>query len=239
MPEQHILREVVVETWTLRRRGGGHQLLRTLLHTPFSQHAKSLDVCLGSTLEFIALSEIIKSCGSNFITLVLDVCDSSCTGEEGDFIGELSPLQLDDFSKSVHVTPEMYTNEVHANFCVLNLTPCTSLQRLTLKTILETNYMLVALTLLSSLPPTAINELCIDFFAAYPEYDLTSAPWEKFDKVFSEFPGLRKVTIVVCGLEAVSVDSTLESNKAAIYATLFEKLPKTKTILCVECEENW
>lgn len=95
MPEQHVLRGVVAETWTLqRRRAGGHQLFRSLLHTPFSQHAKSFDVCLGSMLELFALSEIIKSCGSNFITLVPDMCDFSRTGSEHDFIGELPPLPL-------------------------------------------------------------------------------------------------------------------------------------------------
>lgn len=133
----------------------------------------------------------------------------------------------------------MSTNEVPANFRGLNLTPCTSLQSITLKTISETNYILFALTLLSSLPPTSVNEiqLSIDFYTSYSEADLASAPWEKFDKVFSELPGLRKVTIVICGLKAVAVNPTLESNKATVYAMLFEKLPVTKRILCVEC--NW
>lgn len=134
----------------------------------------------------------------------------------------------------------MYTDEAHVNSCILTLTPCTFLQSLTLKTISDTGNLLVILALLSSLPPTSVNEiqLSIDFSAPYSEFDLKSVPWEKFDKVFSEFSGLRKVTIAARGLEAEPFDSDFESSKATIYTVLHENLPETKRILCVEFAED-
>lgn len=134
----------------------------------------------------------------------------------------------------------MYTNEAHVSFRMLTLTPCTSLQRLTLKTMLETDYLLILLTLLNSLPPTSISEIqiSIDFSTAKSEFDLESAPWGKFDEVFSEFPGLKKVTIAARGLEAEPFDSDFELSKATIYTVLHERLPETKRILCVEFAED-